>query len=181
MNWRTSSGCNSANHDGSVRKLVQQQALRCTQSSTTRARAQTSRIAHVFIVPMQLIGDVASGWRGLGDCTLFAQHLQQVTKRGAQIVMNAQHRCRTVAAREVLAQELFDRMLVQMLNQQVLLCHPAGEVGNAGDVALGRVGSVAATPQVRGKRIEVWRERAIEKPRLGRGVKRGNEFHDGLQ
>ncbi|HAL38264.1 MAG TPA: hypothetical protein DCP03_09170 [Polaromonas sp.] len=123
----------------------------------------------------------ASGQRVLGDCTVFTQHLQQVTERGAQIAMNAYYRCRAVTAWKVLTQELLDRVLVQTLNRQALLCHPACEVGNAGDVALGRVGGVTATPEVRAKRIEVWRERAIEQPRLGRGMRRIDEVHDGLQ
>jgi hypothetical protein len=95
--------------------------------------------------------------------------------------MNAHHWRRAVAAREVITQEMLDHVLVENLHSKSALCHPMGEVGNASDVAFDRIGSVTATPQVRGERIEVWRERASEKPCLGRSVKRNDEVHDGLQ
>lgn len=70
---------------------------------------------------------------------------------------------------------------VKNLHSKPALRHPMSKVGNASDVVFDRIGSVTTTPQVRGECIKVWRECASEKACLGRGVKRNDEVHDGLQ
>jgi len=78
--------------------------------------------------------------------TKFAQHIQQMAECGSQIAKNAQHRMGVITARKVLAQELLDGVFIQTVNRQVMLCHPACEVSNAGDVAPGRAGGISTTP-----------------------------------
>lgn len=58
-------------------------------------------------------------------CALLAQHAD---------CQNTHHRFGAVTARDVLVQEPLDRIFVQTLNQQVLLCHPTREVGNTSDM-----------------------------------------------
>ena len=98
-----------------------------------------------------------------------------------EINTQPKHWRRTVAPRQMVTHELTSRLLVQQRHRQRTLRHPSGKVRHAQDVRLGRLGGVTTTPQVRDKRIQVWRQCAVKEPRLGRDRKRSNEVHDGLQ
>jgi hypothetical protein len=109
------------------------------------------RVTHVFVVTTQFFRDISRGLAGLRDRTLLAQHVQQVAEHRAQIVMNARHRRRTVAASPVVDEELLDRVLVRNPHRQVAPCHPGGEVGDARDVALDSSGGLAPASQIGGE------------------------------
>jgi hypothetical protein len=58
-----------------------------------------------------LIGNVTYLARGLGDYTLLAQHIEQVSARGTQIAASTDDWPRTIAMRHMPVQEPFDRAI----------------------------------------------------------------------
>jgi len=58
--------------------------------------------------------------------------------------------------------ESFDSVFIQNLHWQVALSHPVSEMGNASYIAPGRIYSIAAALEVRGKSIQMGRKHAID-------------------
>lgn len=72
-------------------------------------------------------------------------------------------------------------MLVQKLHRKIALRHPAREVRNASDIVFIRVDRITALIHIRNKRVKMGRKRAINQPRLGRGMKGRNRVYGGHQ
>ncbi len=101
-------------------------------------------------------------------------------ERRAQIMASPAYRSGTVAARQVVVEELPDHVLVDVTDVQWALAHPARKVGNAAEVSSDGLECVAALGQVMRERINVRRQLALMKPIRRSTVKLPRRVHHGL-
>jgi hypothetical protein len=174
-------GLQLVDHDRPVREFPQQQALDEAQTTATCACTQAPHVAHVFVVAAQLVGDRTARQRGRGDGALFPKHGQQMAARGAQITVYAHHRLGTVAARQVLAEELPDGTLVQKPDRKTALGHPARQMRETAKVPGDGVGRVPSSFEASGIDRGVGCQNAAEQPSSRRRIKRCEVIHGGLR
>src|SRR5439155_25539323 len=102
-------------------ELAQQQALYAAQAAAACACAQAPHIAHVLVVAVKFVDDRIACRRGLRNGSLFAKQFQEMVAGSTQFRANAYHGPGTVASRQVLAEKLFDDLLVQQPDSQTML------------------------------------------------------------
>ena len=136
-----------ADENGPTCELGHQQSLDDAQSAGARSGRQASRVSHVGVVAAKLVGDRAGRlWQARNDM-LGAQDLQHGHQRRVQLTRRAKRAAKTVAARQVVAQELVDAAFVEHARRQVAHRHPVREVRHAVQATRAGVGRIATAPE----------------------------------
>src|SRR5487761_2273076 len=98
-----------------------------------------------------------------------------------QFAGSAQCRGWAIAARQMVAEEEVDAVVVEHVHRDVTNRHPAREVRDSAQTTTGSRSCIAAALESRDISWNVRRQRTVQQPASGRGVQRRDLRHGGLQ